>query len=348
MAKIVAVIPARSGSKSVIDKNIRIMNGKPLIAYSIEIALLSKYIECVIVSTDNEKYAGISRGYGAEIPFIRPSDISQDTSLDIDVFKHYLDYMHKEGLEIPEILVHLRPTHPIRDVEDIDKMIEIILSNPDIDSIRSMSPVKQIPFKMWTFNENGLVSPVAICDIKEAYNAPRQILPQVYIQNACIDVIRKDTIIRKNSMTGDRIYGYKMNYDFDIDTEEDFNRVEQYQMLRNIIDEGRHAKVVCDIDGVIAQKTNDNNYYEATPNIGNISLINRLYENGNEVILFTARGYATKIDWEETTQKQMKQWGVKYSQLLFGKPDADFYIDDKLLDIELLQIYCNNHNKINK
>ena len=338
-SKICALIPARSGSKSVKDKNIRIMDGKPMIAYSILDAQKSKYIDKVVVSTDSEKYAGIASEYGADVPYLRPDSISGDASLDIEVFQHFLDWLISEGYELPELLIHLRPTHPIRSIEDIDKMISIMLDNPEIDAIRSVAPAREVPYKMWLFDDDELMRPLVTCDIPEAYNAPRQILPKVYMQNACIDVIRTSTIIEKKSMTGDKIAGYRMNYDFDIDTEDDFLRAERFLTLREKIKAGEKLKIVCDIDGVIAQKTPGNKYDQAIPNQTTVSILKKLHQQGHTIVLHTARGYATGINWESVTQNQMAEWGIPYEKLVFGKPDADFYIDDKLITLQDLSTF---------
>ena len=126
MPQILAIIPARSGSKSVKNKNIRLIDGKPMIAYSIEHALKTPEIDRVIVSTDSEEYANIAREYGADVPFIRPAQYATDDALDIDVFRHALWYLKEnEGYE-PDIVVHLRPTYPIRNIEDISKTIQMM------------------------------------------------------------------------------------------------------------------------------------------------------------------------------------------------------------------------------
>lgn len=336
-SKICAVIPARSGSKTVKDKNIRLLDDKPMIAYSILDARSSKYIDKIIVSTDSSRYADIAREWGAVTPFLRPDDISGDQSLDIEVFRHLLRWMKESTYDYPELLVHLRPTHPIRNVEDIDRMISIMLEHPEIEAIRSVVPAQEVPYKMWIFNDDDKwMRPLVTCDIPEAYNAPRQILPQVYIQNACIDVIRTSTILNKNSMTGEKIAGYKMDYSFDIDTEEDFLVAEHYITMREKMKEGNKLKIVCDIDGIIAHKTLGNKYDEATPISAHISILQKLHQQGHSIILYTARGYASGIDWEETTKVQMKKWGVPYDDIVFGKPDADFYIDDKFSTLQYL------------
>lgn len=340
MPNILAIIPARSGSKSVKDKNIRVMNGKPMLAYSIEHALRSKLVERVIVSTDSPVYQDIARQYGAEVPFLRPTEISGDSSLDIEVFEHALRWLAENEGYHPDLCVHLRPTHPIRDPQDIDRMLSMLLEDPAIDSVRSVSPAKQTPYKMWLFpdaaSENMV--PLVSCDVPEAYNTPRQRLPQAYMQNACIDVMRAATILEKHSMTGDQIAGYKMSYDFDIDTEAEFLRAERFLLLEQALREGKVLKICCDIDGVIASKTPGNDYNQAQPMENNIRLLNALYEKGCHIVLFTARGYKTGLDWQVVTTRQMKAWKVHYHELLFGKPDADVYIDDKLFGLDELSI----------
>lgn len=222
--EILAVIPARSGSKSVVDKNIRPINGKPMIAYSIEHALNSPSIDRVIVSTDSEKYASIAKKYGAEVPFIRPAEYATDTALDLDVFRHALSYLKENENYIPDIVVQLRPTYPIRKIQDIENMIAYLKEHPGIDSVRCIAPADEIPYKMWFKNDDNTLSPI-MKDIPECYNMPRQQLPKVYYQNACIDVFWASVVTEKNSMTGDVIAGYQMEENYDIDTEEDFLRV---------------------------------------------------------------------------------------------------------------------------
>ena len=328
--KILAVIPARSGSKSVKNKNIRLFNGKPMMAYSIEHARKSRYINRIIVSTDSEEYAQIANSYGAETPFLRPREISGDFSLDIEVFEHTLSFLEEQEGYVPDIVVQLRPTYPIRDASDIDNMIELLIHNDVADSVRCIAPAREIAHKMWYSNEENYLTPI-MKDIPEAYNMPRQKLPKVYYQNACIDVMRAGVITKQHSMSGTRILGYQMKHNFDIDTEEDFKLAESFSKL-----ESGNQTFVYDIDGVVAQFREDLKYESAVPNQHMIDIINYLYERGNYIVLFTARGYKTGIDWRSTTTEQMNLWGVKYHELKFGKPSADFYIDDKMISLDTL------------
>ena len=125
----IAVIPARSGSKGVLDKNIKILDGKPLLAYSILSAKTIPLIKRVIVSTDSLKYAKIAKMYGAEVPFLRPKEISQDNSSDFDVFNHLIGWFRQNKENIPNIFVHLRPTTPLRERKVLIDAINHFLKN---------------------------------------------------------------------------------------------------------------------------------------------------------------------------------------------------------------------------
>lgn len=336
--QIIAIIPARQGSKSIPHKNIRSVAGKPLLAYSIEHALSSKRINRTIVSTDSAYYAEIARSYGAEVPFLRPDEIAQDDSTDLEVFQHALEWLRNNENYEPAICVHLRPTSPIRSVADIDAMIKILEDDKSLDSIRSVTENIETPFKMWFREPDGLLQPIIQTNIKEAYNQPRQKLPVTYLQNASIDVVRATTVTNKNSMTGDRIFGYVMQGNYDIDYEHQLDKVAGDLVLKDKAE----AKTFCfDIDGVVACLTPDNDYNKADLNIHVIEMINKLYEQGHYIILFTARGTKTGIDWKSCTEGQLQKWGVKHHELIFGKPAADYYIDDRMLSIDHLKKIIN-------
>lgn len=224
-----ALIPARSGSKSLPDKNVRDFAGKPLLAHSIEQALAARSIDRVIVSTDSERYAAIAREFGAQTPFLRPAELATDDATDLVVFQHALAWLRDHEGWIPEILVHLRPTYPRRDPADIDRVVELLAGDPQLDSVRSIAPATETPFKMWTRGSDGLLTPVADLGI-EAYNQPRQSLPAAYLQNACIDAVRARVVLEQRSMTGRRILGYLMQDNLDIDTLSDFERARAHPL----------------------------------------------------------------------------------------------------------------------
>lgn len=203
--KIIAVIPARGGSKSIPKKNIKDFCGKPLIAHTIELAQKSKMIDRVIVSSDNHEIIEIALEYGAEAPFIRPISLSQDDTVDLPVFQHCLNYLKDEEGYETDIIAHLRPTSPLRTIEMLEKGINLLVDNPSADSVRAVCEPSQNPYKMWTIKNNGYLKELLLLDIDEPYNQPRQKLPNVYWQNGYVDITRSKTILENKSMTGSRI-----------------------------------------------------------------------------------------------------------------------------------------------
>ena len=220
MTNITAIIPARGGSKGLPKKNILDLNGKPLIAYSIESALKSNLINKVIVSTDCPDIAAISEKFGATVPFLRPEAYSNDHSKDYEVFKHYVDWEIENDTSQSEILVQLRPTSPIRAKGLIDDALNKFITSPKHDSLRSVTVSPITPFKMWYKNGDMLEPLLKLTDFEEPYNSPRQELPVVYWQTGTIDITRRKTVIDLKSMTGKIIYPYVMNNSdiIDIDT----------------------------------------------------------------------------------------------------------------------------------
>ena len=221
-ANVLALIPARGGSKSIPMKNIAPLACKPLIAYSIEVAHRCRRISRTIVSTDSEEIRDVSLSLGAEVPFLRPSDLAQDDTPDLPVFLHALQWFRKHDDYSPDIVVHMRPTTPLRRPERVDEAIETLFNNPEADSVRAVSPPLQNPFKMWTLGEPYL-KPLIDIGVPEPYNQPRQKLPAVYWQTGYIDVIRTSTLLEKRSMTGDRILPYVMEEQFVVDIDQPFS-----------------------------------------------------------------------------------------------------------------------------
>ena len=155
MVDILAIIPARSGSKGVSNKNIKLLNGHPLIAYSIKAALLVPTIDRVIVSTDSKHYASIARRYGAETPFLRPKKISGDYSRDLEFIEHALDWFyHAEGYA-PRLIVHLRPTTPLRDPRVIEKAILTIDNDLDATALRSVHQMSNPAYKCFEVKDKN-------------------------------------------------------------------------------------------------------------------------------------------------------------------------------------------------
>ncbi|MBW8039165.1 MAG: acylneuraminate cytidylyltransferase family protein [Planctomycetes bacterium] len=227
--KVVAIIPARGGSKSIPLKNIKSFCGKPLLVHSIETALGCSTIDRTIVSTDSEQIATVAKEACAEVPFLRPAEFAQDDALDLPVFLHCLDWLKaNEGYE-PDIIVHLRPTSPLRTVVMVEKAIHKLIENPRADSVRSVCTPSQNPFKMWSIDKDGFLSPLIKIDIYEQWNQPRQKLPKVYWQNGYVDVTRRTTLIKKHSMTGDKILSLVIEdtHIIDIDNQVTFELAEK-------------------------------------------------------------------------------------------------------------------------
>lgn len=223
--RVVAVVPARGGSKGVPKKNIRLLAGKPLICHTIDVARQVAQIDRIIVSTDSEEIAA-AVGAPSLVPFIRPVALAQDDTPDLPVFRHVLEWLRDtEGVE-PEVVVHLRPTSPLRSPESVRKGIELLLEHPEADSVRGVCVPTQNPFKMWRI-ENGWLRPLIETAGPEAYNMPRQSLPAVWWQNAAVDVVRSRTILA-GSMTGSRILPLVMDdlESVDIDSPVDFQIAE--------------------------------------------------------------------------------------------------------------------------
>ena len=222
---IIALIPARSGSKELKHKNIRPYKNIPLLAHSIQTALKSKYINDVYFSSDSKEYSDIALEYGAKITPLRPIEISDDLSPDIDTFKFLLDWFKKEGHQIPDLIVHLRPTYPNRHDDLLDETIKYFLKNgSSYDSLRTVIPFNKCPYKMY-YIENDVLTPFISIhnDFIEPFNQARQNFKDAYIHNGCIDIIRTNIILDRNILSG-KILPYIMNEtdNNDIDSEKDF------------------------------------------------------------------------------------------------------------------------------
>jgi len=226
--KILCIIPARSGSKGIKDKNIKSFKGKPLLAWSICQAQQSQYSHQmkIIVSTDSQEYAEIARQYGAEIPFLRPDNISHDTSTDYEYIEHAVSFLRREGYN-PDIILQLRPTSPLRKSETIDECLSIFIKNRQkYDSLRTVVSFDKSPFKMYTI-ENEELKPLFlnVNEIQEPYNQCRQVLPTCYLHNGYIDIFNT-TLLDTHTISGKTIYPYVMDKEdeIDIDTMDDWNK----------------------------------------------------------------------------------------------------------------------------
>ncbi|MCM8900481.1 acylneuraminate cytidylyltransferase family protein [Caldicoprobacter algeriensis] len=221
--KIVAIIPARGGSKGIKRKNIRILNGKPLISYTIEQALKSKYIDRVIVSTEDLEIAEISKSFGAEVPFLRPQELAQDDTPGIEPIIHAVNYLNSEEKYSFEYVMCLQCTCPLRKVEDIDNSIEEINAK-NADSLVSVCESEVNPYWMKVIEDGKLVD---FIKTNIAY-VRRQDLPKVYRLNGAIYLARAEIILNRKTWYTDNTIPYIMDRisSVDIDDEMDFRYVE--------------------------------------------------------------------------------------------------------------------------
>ena len=202
--QIIGLIPARSGSKGIKDKNIVEFEGKPLITHTIDSSNQSKLITRTLVSTDSRKYANIAKEFGAEVPFLRPPEISQDYSRDSDVFIHIIKELN---LKEEDIVVYLRPTNPLREKGLIDKVLNLLISKK-LPAIRTLSEVLFSPYKM-VFLKNEIIEPILDIDGKtNGTDLPRQLLPKVYELNGNVDAFRVMSYIKFDSFFPNGTYGY--------------------------------------------------------------------------------------------------------------------------------------------
>ncbi len=224
------IITARGGSKSVPKKNIREIAGKPMIAWTVLSALKAKGIDRLICSTDSQEIADIAKEYGAEIPFLRPAEHAQDLTPDLPVFVHALEWFRDNEGKVPDMVVHLRPTGPLRTAEDIDAAIDLLSAHPEADSVRCVAEAELHPLKTYSITERGELRPFipeSVFGLHEAYNMPRQKLPKAYASYAYLSTIWSKTILEKQSMSGEKILAgiVPRANTLDIDSPEDFEVV---------------------------------------------------------------------------------------------------------------------------
>lgn len=227
--EILAVIPARGGSKSIPKKNIKLLCGKPLIAWTIEEAKKSKLLTRTIVSTDDEEIAATAKSYGAEVPFMRPKEISGDLATDVEFLEHAFERLEQDEGYCPDIVLRLPPTSPLRTAAHIDEGIATLLNHPEADAVRPICEVLKHPYKLWRVSEGSpWLEPFltkSFTGFDEAYNLPRQLFPKVYMHTGAMDIMRARTIREQHSTSGKKTAYFFMkpedsiNIDYPIDFE---------------------------------------------------------------------------------------------------------------------------------
>lgn len=358
-----ALIPARGGSKGIPGKNIREFAGYPLIAWSIAAARESTLVTRVVVSTDDPEIAAVARTFGAEVPFLRPSELAQDHTTDFPVVEHALQALAELDGYRPDVVVQLRPTSPIRPCGLVDDALRILREHEDADCVRGVVPAAQNPFKMWRFDgEHQPLRPLlAVEGIPEPYNAPRQILPPVYWQTGQIDVIRATTITRKRSLTGDVVYPIVIaaGYAADIDTPADWKRCEAlvYSGLR-MTSPGKARRpmpgtiklIVTDFDGVITDArvwTDESGREMVVASRSDSMRIGELRRRGINVVVLSSevnpvvKARATKMGIEAVHGMGLAEKGDALKTFLADKgvaPEHVVYLGNDFNDLPCFEI----------
>jgi CMP-N,N'-diacetyllegionaminic acid synthase len=202
MKKAIALIPARSGSQRIKNKNIRLLDGHPVIAYSIRSAIDSGVFDAVVCATDSEEYAAIARYYGAEVPELRSIDISGAKSPDIEWVEWILNVKKKVNQEY-EIFSILRPTSPFRKPGTIQRAMKQFLTHPEVDSLRAVEKCSQHPGKMWVLRGDYMSPLMPLTPPEQPWHSSQYAaLPEVYVQNASLEIAWTRIVFQQHSIAG--------------------------------------------------------------------------------------------------------------------------------------------------
>lgn len=220
----VAFVPARSGSKRVPNKNIRLLKGHPMLAYTVRAAIDSGVFDTVICATDSEAYAEVARYYGAEVPFLRPVEISGDKSPDIEWVIWMLKALQERGREYAVFSI-LRPTSPFRQPETIQRAWDLFISDPRADSLRAIEKCKQHPGKMWVIRGRRMLPLLPFTNGPTPWHSSQYAaLPEIYAQDASLEIAWARVALEQNSIAGEAIIPFvSQGFDgFDINDPEDW------------------------------------------------------------------------------------------------------------------------------
>lgn len=352
--EVLAIVQARGGSKSIPRKNIRPLGGIPLIAYSIAAGLQSESVNRVIVSTDDDEIANVAKRWGADVPFRRPPSISSDQSVDFDLFRHALEWLETNENYRPDIIVQLRPTSPFRPPDCVDRGIHRLIEEPNADSVRAVVSSGQNPYKMWRIHPDGAMDPLLQEGFVEAYNMPRQALPPTFWQTGHLDVLRYDTIMKKHSMSGDRILALILDpgYTIDIDTLQDWDRAE-WMLARTTLPVVRPKPsidllaeiqlLVLDFDGVFTDNrvwVSEDGQELVAAHRGDGMGISMLKDNGIEVSVISAES-------NSVVAARCRKLGIPYSQGIAKKRTVfETLVAEHRLDMKRVAYVGNDINDL--
>jgi YrbI family 3-deoxy-D-manno-octulosonate 8-phosphate phosphatase len=354
--EVLAVVPARGGSKGIPGKNIRLLAGHPLVAYSIAAGLKAQTVTRLILSTDDERIAEVGRRYGAEVPFLRPAELARDDTLDLPVFAHALAWLRKKENYRPKVVVHLRPTSPLRPKNCVDDAVRLLLSRPEADSVRTVIPSEQNPYKMWRLAADGSLKPLlAVKGLPEPFNAPRQALPATYWQTGHVDAVRPSVILNRGSMSGKRILPLVVDSRFAVD----LDKPSQWPLAESLLGQagpaavspGRDRRplpaeiglVVLDFDGVMTDNRvwvdGEGHEYVAASR-GDGAGVVRLRKAGVELLVLS-----TEVN--PVVAARCRKLGISYLQGIQDKAEAlKSLLEKRGLDPSRVVFVGNDYNDL--
>jgi len=230
-AEVIALVQARGGSKGVPGKNIRPFAGHPLIAWSVVACNLATSIERTVLTTDDEDIAEVGRKYGAEIPFMRPSEFATDDATDFPVIKHALEWLRDNEGHVPRFVVQIRPTTPLREPDVLDKAVAALKASPEATGLRSVFEMPETAWKCFELKDGYLDSLATRLPGMgpEAANLPRQAFPATYIGQGYVDILRSEVVLKNGQTYGDNVLGFKTPDCGEVDVESDFRKLDFFK-----------------------------------------------------------------------------------------------------------------------
>lgn len=351
--RILAVVPARGGSRGIALKNLQPVAGRPLVAHAGRVAAALDWLDRSVVSTDHLLIRAAALEAGLDAPFMRPQTLSGDRIGDVDVLAHALEATEADDGARYDVVVMLQPTSPLRRPEHVTETVDRLIEG-GLDAVWTVSPTElhAHPLKQLVVDASGRLD---YFDPRGAGIVARQQLEPVYHRNGVAYALTRECLLEQRSLLGRRAAAVIVDEPLvNIDTHDDLALADALLRERDSTIHGDGAaaragteppraapkRLVVDIDGVLAAAVPDLDYASATPLTENIARVNALHDAGCEIVLYTARGTATGKDWREVTRRQMDAWGVRYHELLFGKPAADVYVDDRLLTLPQALAFC--------
>ncbi len=349
--RILVVVPARGGSKGIGLKNLALVAGRPLVSLTGDIVKSLGWVDRAVVSTDHLQIRTAAMEAGLDAPFMRPPELSGDRIGDLDVLTHALEATEADDGTRYDIVVMLQPTSPLRRPEHVTATVQRLVEDA-LDAVWTVSTtdLKAHPLKQLVVDDEGRIR---YFDDRGAGIIARQQLAPVYHRNGVAYALTRDCLLAQRTLMGERTGAVIVDEPLaNIDDSDDLVRADAL-LRQRVAQDGRaeHGgassgrdvrprRLVVDVDGVLAEAVPDLDYARARPLTANISRVNALYDAGCEITIFTARGSATGQDWSDVTRRQLDGWGLRYHDLVFGKPPADIYIDDRILTLPQVLALC--------